>query len=123
MSHYHLFTPKSVTVRNFPNATSKLFSLRTSGGSRLLISNANPALGRRQLHLSLSEDGLVFTRLALLAIPSSRPATLQYPHAIEHDGHLLVACSRNKAMIEVLKIPLREIEALRGKEKTADPKP
>ena len=109
-------------LTNFPNATSKLFSLRTSGGARLLISNANPGVGRRQLHLSVSEDGLVFTRMALLAIPSAKPATLQYPHALEHDGHLLVAFSRNKAQIEVLKAPLREIEQLRGKEKPADAK-
>jgi BNR repeat-like domain len=100
---------------NFPNATSKIFSLRTSRGYRLLISNANPKVGRRQLHLSRSRDGAVYTRMALLSIPSPRPATLQYPHAIEHDGHVLIAFSRNKASIEVLKIPLREIEALRGK--------
>src|SRR5204862_7115882 len=68
-------------------------------------------------------DGLTFTRLARLAVPSPRPATLQYPHALEHDGHLLVAFSRNKAAIEVLKVPLRDVEALRGKEKGpgADP--
>ena len=67
------------TLTNYPNATSKLFSLRMSSGPRLLISNANPNLGRRELHLALSDDGLVFTRLARLDIPSPRPGTLQYP--------------------------------------------
>lgn len=110
------------TLTNFPNATSKLFSLGMSDGTRVLLSNANPAVGRRQLHLSLSADGLVFTGMALLAIPSAKPATLQYPHAIEHDGHLLVAFSRNKSQIEILKVPLRELDRLRGKEKPADPK-
>ena len=104
-------------VVNFPNATSKLFALRTRSGYWVLISNANPAAGRRQLHLSISEDGLVFTRMAQLAIPSARPATLQYPHAIEHDGCLWVTFSRNKAQSEILKIPMSEIDALREKKK------
>jgi hypothetical protein len=62
-----------------------------------------------------SEDGRVFTRLALLSIPSARPATLQYAHAIERDGHLFIAFSRNKATIEVLRLPLSDLDLLRGK--------
>lgn len=98
---------------NFPNSSSKIYSLPTSQGARLLISNANPSLGRRELHLSVSEDGLVFNRMARLDIPSPKPATLQYPHAIEHDGHLLIAFSRNKTSIEVVKVSLEAIEGLR----------
>jgi hypothetical protein len=113
---------------NFPNATSKLFSLPTSRGYRVLISNANPKLGRRELHLSLSEDGRTFTRMARLDIPSppaaaglesiwhkfrSGVASLQYPHAIEHDGHLLIAFSRNKKQTELLRVPLDAIDRLR----------
>jgi len=105
------WSPPALT--NFPNATSKIFSLQTAGGLRVLISNANPAIGRRELHLSISEDGLHFTRMARLDIPSPRPATLQYPHAIEHEGHLLIAFSRNKAQSELFKVPLAEIESLR----------
>ena len=97
---------------NFPNSTSKLFSIQTSDGRRLLISNANPKLGRRELHLSVSGDGLVFNRMARLSIPSPRASTLQYPHAIERDGRLLVAFSRNKAQIEVFSIPLAAIGEL-----------
>jgi hypothetical protein len=100
-------------ITNFPNSSSKIFSLRTSGGYRVLVLNANPALGRRQLFLSISEDGATFNRMALLSVPSARPATLQYPHVIEHDGHLLIAFSRNKQQTEILKLPLREIDALR----------
>jgi hypothetical protein len=100
------------TITNFPNATSKIFSLQTTSGLRVLIGNANPQVGRRELYLALSEDGTMFTRLARLDIPSPRPATLQYPHAIEHDGHLLIAFSRNKAQSEVFQVPLAEIEAL-----------
>ncbi len=100
-------------LTNFPNASSKVFSLRTSKGDRVLISNANPGIGRRQLHVSLSSDGLTFTRMGQLAIPSDKPATLQYPHAIEHEGHLLIAYSRNKGAIELLQVPLTELERLR----------
>lgn len=107
-------TWSSPVATNFPNAASKLFSLQTSAGYRVLISNANPSAGRRQLHLSISEDGVVFTRMALLVIPSPRAATLQYPHAVEHDGHLLIVFSRNKNQSEILKIPLQAIEDLRA---------
>lgn len=96
---------------NFPNATSKLHSLRMSNGTRLLISNANPRLGRRELHLSSSDDGVVFTRMARLGIPSPKPATLQYPHAIEHDGHLLIAYSRNKTAIEIIRVRIADLAA------------
>lgn len=102
-------------ITNFPNSTSKIFSLQTSAGDRVLISNANPALGRRQLHLSVSKDGLVFRQMALLDIPSAKPGTLQYPHAIEHDGNLLIAFSRNKNQSEVFKVSLSAIAELQKK--------
>lgn len=98
---------------NFPNATSKLFSLRTSGGTRVLISNANPGVGRRELHVSSSADGVAFTRMARLDVPSPKPATLQYPHALEHDGHLYVTFSRNKTAIEVIKVRVSDVELAR----------
>lgn len=100
-------------ITNFPNASSKCYPLRLASGVWALISNANPKLGRRELHLSLSEDGLTFTRMARLAIPSAKATTFQYPHAIEQDGHLLVAFSQKKAQTEVLKVPLADIERLR----------
>jgi len=114
-------------ITSFPNATSKLFSLQTSHGYRVLISNANPNIGRRELHLSISKDGRTFTRMALLAIPSPEPASglskiwhkfrtgvasLQYPHAIEHDEQLVIAFSRNKKQIELLRVPLDGVDAL-----------
>lgn len=114
-------------ITNFPNATSKLYSLQTSRGYRVLISNANPGLNRRQLHLSVSRDGRTFTRMAVLDVPSPPPAeelsriqhkfrtgvaSLQYPHAIEHEGKLLIALSRNKKQIELMHVPLDSIDAL-----------
>lgn len=99
---------------NFPDATSKFFCLRTSAGYYVLISNANPAR-RNPLCLATSDDGVTFTRLARLPIPEGEAAkdTFQYPHVIEQDGHLLVAFSRRKQTVEVVKIPLQEVQRLR----------
>ena len=41
-------------------------------------------------------------------------ASLQYPHVIEHDGQLLIALSRNKKQIELLRVSLGSIDALRS---------
>jgi predicted neuraminidase len=100
--------------------------LRTSHGYYVLISNANPAR-RNPLCVSLSDDGVTFTRMARLPIPESSsnalPASrlgstkydsLQYPHAIEHDGHVLIAYSRRKLAIEVVRIPIAELKKLRA---------
>ena len=66
------------------------------------------------MYLSISEDGVTFTRMAKLDIPSGKATTFQYPHAIEHDGHLLIAFSNRKNFTELLKIPMAEVERLRG---------
>lgn len=97
---------------NFPNATSKFFSFRTSKGYWVMISNANPVVGRQELYLSTSLDGLTFNNIAKLNIPSKVASTYQYPHAIEHDGHLLVAFSRLKNEIDMLKIPMATVDAM-----------
>lgn len=115
-------------LTNFPNSSSKLFSLRTSQGHRLVILNANPSAGRRELHLAISRDDRVFTRMARLDVPSpdlvpqsvgriakkfqSGIASLQYPHAIEHDGHILIALSRGKVQTEVFRVSLADVAAL-----------
>lgn len=116
-------------MTNFPNATSKLFSMKTSRGYRVLVLNANPKRGRRELHLAISSDGRRFTRLARLIIPTppqtatvstvslrkkfqSGIASLQYPHVIERDGYLWIAFSRNKKQTEVLRVSLDSVAAL-----------
>jgi len=100
-------------ITNFPNASSKCYSMQLASGARVLISNANPKWGRREMYLSISEDGLVFTKMAKLEIPFEKATTFQYPHAIEHDGHLLIIFSQKKARSELLKVPLTAIESLR----------
>ena len=112
---------------NFPDATSKFFCMRTSRGYYVLVSNANPA-GRNPLCLSTSDNGVTFTRLARLPIPdelrkgefitglrngSAKPDSLQYPHAIEHEGQLFIAYWRKKHTIEVVEVSLDEVERLR----------
>jgi len=87
--------------------------MRLASGAWLILSNANPKWARREMYLSLSEDGVTFTKMARLEIPSAKATTFQYPHAIEHDGHLLIVFSQKKERSEVLKVPLAQIEALR----------
>ncbi|QDV50902.1 exo-alpha-sialidase [Gimesia fumaroli] len=115
-------------LSNFPNASSKLFSLSTSHGYRVLVLNAHPAVNRRELYLAVSPDNKIFTRLAKLEIPSPAElpeavttlkkkfsagiASLQYPHVIEHDGYLYIAFSRNKVQTEMFRVKLSDIDAL-----------
>jgi hypothetical protein len=110
---------------NFPDATSKFFTLRTTRGYYVLVSNASPAPDQRiPLCLSVSEDGLTYTRMARLPVPTApqdfRPRTgvlkaagFQYPHAIEHDGHLQIIYSRDMKTVETLRIALDEVDRLR----------
>jgi hypothetical protein len=100
-------------ITNYPNATSKLFTLKTSRGCRVLVSNAHPKAGRRELHLAISEDGVTFTRMARLDIPSPKATTFQYPHIIEHEGSLFIAFSNRKNTTELLKVSLDDVERLR----------
>jgi hypothetical protein len=102
--------------------------MKTSRGFHVLVLNANPTVARRELHLAVSEDGKTFSRLARLDVPTPPPvaaevsrisqkfragiASLQYPHVIEHDGHLFIALSRLKTQIEVFRVPLDDVAAL-----------
>ena len=92
---------------NFPDATSKIYGLRLTDGRYVLVSNANPRK-RDPLVLSTSDDGIVFDRMAYLV----GGRHVDYPHAIEHEGHLLVAFSGAKQTVEVLKVNLSEIDEL-----------
>jgi hypothetical protein len=114
-------------LTNFPNSTSKIYSTGTSRGYRVMVSNANPKWGRRELHLSVSEDGKNFTRMARVDVPAPPAptgfesiwkkfsygiASLQYPHVIEHDGHLWIALSRCKLQTEVFRVSLDSVDEL-----------
>lgn len=92
---------------NFPDATSKFFVHRTSRGYYVLVSNSNPRR-RDPLTLAISQDGIVFTKLFWLV----GGRHVDYPHIIEHHGHLLVAFSGAKQTMEVMKVSLDELERL-----------
>ncbi len=92
---------------NFPDATSKFFVHRTSRGYYVMVSNSNPRK-RDPLTLAISEDGLVYTKLFWLV----GGRHVDYPHIIEHDGHLLIAFSGAKQTMEVMKVSLDELELL-----------
>jgi len=103
--HGRSWTP--ITRTNFPDATSKFFALRTSRGDYALVSNANPR-GRDPLTLALSSDGLTYRRLFRLV----GGRHVDYPHMIEHQGHLLISFSSAKQTVEVLKVPLSAVDEL-----------
>lgn len=92
---------------NFPDATSKFFVHRTSRGYYVMVSNSNPRR-RDPLTLAISQDGLVYTKLFWLI----GGRHVDYPHIIEHDGHLLIAFSGAKQTMEVMKVSLDELERL-----------
>ena len=92
---------------NFPDATSKLHGLRLSDGRYVLVSNANPRR-RDPLVLSISDDGMVFTRMGTLV----GGRHVDYPHVIEHDGHLLVAFAGGKQTVEVLRVRIADLDRL-----------
>lgn len=92
---------------NFPDATSKFFVHRTSRGYYVMVSNSNPRK-RDPLTLAISEDGLVFTKLCWLI----GDRHIDYPHIIEHDGHLLIAFSGAKQTMEVMKVALDDLEKI-----------
>ena len=89
---------------NFPDARSKFFGLRLTDGRYVLVSNANPKK-RDPLTIAISDDGMVFTKMARLV----GDRHVDYPHANEHDGHLYVAFAGAKQTVEVLKIRTEDL--------------
>ena len=93
---------------DFPDARSKFNGLRLSNGRYVLVSNPNP-LKRDPLAMSISDDGMVFTRMGFLVGGRS----VDYPHVMEHDGYLFVAFAGGKQSVEVLRIRLADLDELK----------
>ncbi len=91
---------------NFPDATSKVSGLRLRDGRYVLVSNPNPKK-RDPLTLSISEDGIVFTKMLYLV----GGRHVDYPHVIEQGDSLFIAFAGGKQSVEVLKIKLADIDA------------
>lgn len=92
---------------NFPDATSKVCGQRLRDGRYILISNPNPKK-RDPLTLSVSDDGIVFTKMFYLM--GNRH--VDYPHVLEHEGMLYVAFSGAKQTVELLKIRLADLDKI-----------
>jgi len=98
---------------NYPDATSKNYIGRLSTGAYYLINNPNPE-ARDPLAISFSKDGWSFRYPAAIRKEAPAPrfkqgkGTLQYPHAIEHNGSLWVIYSTNKEDIQVTEIPIKK---------------
>ena len=92
---------------NFPDATAKFHGLRLRDGRYVLVSNANPRK-RDPLTIAVSDDGLVFTRLAYLV----GGRHVDYPHVLEHEGNLLVAFAGGKQSVELLHIRVDDLQML-----------
>jgi hypothetical protein len=93
---------------NFPDATSKISGLRLHDGRYVLVSNPNPKK-RDPLTLSISNDGLVFTKMLYLV----GGRHIDYPHVIEHEGSLFIAFAGGKQSVELLKVKLDDVDAIK----------
>ena len=93
---------------NFPDATSKFCGLRLNDGRYALVSNPQPNK-RDPLTLSISDDGVVFTKMIYLV----GGRWVDYPHVIEHDGHLFIAFAGGKQSVEILKVKLTDVDAVK----------
>ncbi|MFO7775366.1 MAG: exo-alpha-sialidase [Candidatus Hydrogenedentota bacterium] len=90
---------------NFPDARSKIFGMQLSDGRYAMVSNPHPER-RDPLALALSNDGLVFNKLLYLV----GGRHVDYPHMIEHDGHLYIAHSGGKRSVEIQKVRLADLD-------------
>jgi hypothetical protein len=97
---------------NFPDATSKISGLRLRDGRYVLVSNPNPKK-RDPLTLSISSNGLVFTKMLYLV----GGRHIDYPHVLEHGDSLYIAFAGGKQSIEVLKVKLGDVDAVKMPEK------
>jgi|GEM_PF-382123 len=106
---------------DFPDAMAKFNVLRLRNGLYVMASNPNPTGVRIPLCLSLSADGVVFTRMAVLRDAptmyryggkSPGYAGYHYPQLLEHGGFLYVIHAENMEDIVLLRVPVAAIEAI-----------
>ncbi|MBL8222045.1 MAG: exo-alpha-sialidase, partial [Bryobacterales bacterium] len=109
----------SAPVRtDFPDAMAKFNVLRLSDGTYAMASCPNPSGKRIPLCLSLSDDGVVFTRMMILrdrdtvyryAGKDPGYAGYHYPQLLEHGEHLYVIHAENMEDIVLLRVALKDI--------------
>ncbi|MBI5690625.1 MAG: exo-alpha-sialidase [Verrucomicrobia bacterium] len=101
-------TWSSPVATDFPDARSKLYGCRLKDGRYVLVSNANPRK-RDPLTLAVSRDGLVFDRL--FYVVGGRH--VDYPHLLEHEGFLYIAHSGGKQSVEIQRVRIADLDAIR----------
>lgn len=106
---------------NFPDAMAKFNVLRLRSGLYVMASNPNPSGKRIPLCLSLSRDGRVFHRMAILRDAATvyryggkdpGYAGYHYPQLLEHGDWLYVIHAENMEDIQLLRIAMRDLEGL-----------
>jgi hypothetical protein len=110
------------TRTGIPDACARSNAGKLPDGQVYVINNIIPMNpgglgGRSMLAISLSKDGLVFDRVAIIRFipPPMRYTGLektigfQYPHSVVVEDHLWVIYSVNKEDVQITKIPLEEI--------------
>lgn len=90
---------------DFPDARSKLFALRMSDGRYALVSNSNPKK-RDPMTLAISRDGIIYDRLYYIV----GGRHVDYPHMMEHGGHLYIAHSGAKMSVEIERVKIADID-------------
>ncbi|MFZ5831361.1 MAG: exo-alpha-sialidase [Planctomycetota bacterium] len=113
------------TRTSFPDACAKSNAGKLPDGQVYVINNVLPLStkfgGRQLLGISLSRDGLNFDRVAVIRFVAppmryegrAKSAGYAYPHSMVVGDHLWVIYSVNKEDIEIARIPLSELEALK----------
>lgn len=93
---------------NFPDATSKFNAVRLSDGRYVMVSNPDPKK-RDPLALSVSDDGVVFTKMVYLV----GGRKVDYPDIMEHDGYLYVAFGSAKQSVEIIRVKISDLDAVK----------
>ena len=113
------------TRTSFPDACARSNAGKLPDGQVYVINNVLPLPtkkgGRSLLAISLSRDGLTFDRMAVIRFVApdrhydgrSKSIGYAYPHSASAGEHLWVIYSVNKEDIEIARIPLSELEALK----------
>lgn len=113
------------TRTSFPDACARSNAGKLPDGQVYVINNALPLStkkgGRSLLAISLSRDGLIFDRMAVIRFVApalryegrSKSTGYAYPHSVVVGDNLWVIYSVNKEDIEIARIPLSELEALK----------
>ena len=113
------------TRTSFPDACARSNAGKLPDGQVYVINNVLPLPtkkgGRSLLAISVSRDGLTFDRMAVIRFVApdrhddgrSKSIGYAYPHSASAGEHPWVIYSVNKEDIEIARIPLSELEALK----------